>query len=843
VQTLWQDIRYGLRMLGKNPGFTAVAVATLALGIGANTAIFSLVNAVMMQSLPVQHPEQLVVPRWSAHNWPQNTGTSSFGDCRSQNRDRPGQNSGGCSLSYPMFKEIRAQKDLFSNVAAFAGPAELDLSGNGPASMARGELVSGDYFQTLGVRAAMGRTLGPSDEEMGAAPVVVLNYGYWQSAFGGSAAAIGKTIRLNSVAFTIVGVTDPGFTRLTPGKTLDMWLPLTQLVPLGLRWGGRSLEARNWWLTLAARLKPGTLPGQAEAALSLLFRNEVLHGDKPAMKEADDPKILLVPAQDALTGFRANFGEPLYLLMGAVGIILLIACANVAGLMLARATAREIEMAVRLAMGAGRGRVIQQLLTESVMLSLAGAALGVLVAFWGATGLAEFFASNSYHPFKLDLQPDARVLLFTIGVALLTGIGFGLAPAFRGTKVDVAPTLKENAGSLSAARNAGGKRFGLGSSLVVAQVALSMVVLIGAGLLLRTLEKVKSINPGFDTSNVLLFSVDPTLAGYKENNIQNVYDDLTRRLAALPGVVSASYSSDALLDGGLWTEDLKIEGQKGNDTVEVQMLAVGPEFFETMRISLVAGRTMGAADMRSKQNVALVNQAFVRKYLESRNPLGLHFGGGDPGEKLDKEIIGVVADTKYDDMRKTDEPTAYVALKNGELTFALRTAGAPGALIPGVRKTVNEVDSNLPVISVRTQTQTIERLLFNERLVARLSSLFGLLGLLLACIGLYGLLSYEVARRTREIGIRAALGAQRRDVLQMVLRQGLVLIVVGLVVGVLAAYGATRFLQTLLFGVRATDPLTFAAVCGLLVAVGVLACYIPARRATRVDPMVALRYE
>ena len=843
MQTLWQDIRYGLRMLAKNPGFTIVAVATLALGIGANTAIFSLVNAVMLQSIPVRNPEQLVVLRWSAHSWPQNTGTSSFGDCSSQNRDRPGPNSGGCSLSYPMFKEIRGQKDLFSNVAAFAGPAELDLSGNGHASMTRGELVSGNYFQTLGVRAAMGRTLGPSDEEPGAAPVVVLNYGYWQSAFGGSAAAIGKTIRLNSVAFTIVGVTDPGFTRLTPGKTLDMWLPLTQLVPLGLRWGGRSLEARNWWLTLAARLKPGTLPGQAEAALSLLFRNEVLHGEKPALKESDDPKILLVAAQKALTGFRANFGEPLYLLMAAVGIILLIACANVAGLMLARARAREKEIAVRLALGAGRGRVIQQLLTESVMLSVAGAALGVLVAFWGATGLAEFLAANSYHPFKLDLQPDARVLLFTIGVALVTGIGFGLAPAFRGTRIDVAPTLKENAGSLSAARNPGRRRFGLGSSLVVAQVALSMVVLIGAGLLLRTLEKVKSINPGFDTKNVLLFSIDPTLAGYKENNIRNVYDDLTQRLAALPGVVSASYSSDALLDGGLWTSGVNIEGQKGNDTVEVQMLAVGPEFFETMRIPLVAGRTLNAADMRLKQDVALVNQAFVRKYLESRNPLGLHFGGGDSLEKLDKEIIGVVADTKYDDMRKADEPTAYVPLKNGQLTFALRTASAPETLIPGVRKTVNDVDSNLPVFGVRTQTQTIDRLLFNGRLVARLTSLFGLLGLVLACIGLYGLLSYEVARRTREIGIRGALGAQNRDVLRLVGTQALALLALGLALGIVAGMAVTRSLGSLLYGVRPSDPITFFGVGALLTIVGLAACYIPARRATRVDPMVALRYE
>jgi predicted permease len=838
----WQDIRYGLRMLAKNPDFTAVAVVTLALGMGANTAIFSLVNAVMLQSLPVRHPEQLVVPRWSAHTWPQNTGTSSFGDCRSQSRDRLGPNSGGCSFSYPMYKEIRDEKNLFSDVAAFAGPAQLDLSENGPASMSRGELVSGDYFQTLGVRSVLGRTLGPSDEQPDRAPVVVLNYGYWQSAFGGAVGAIGKTIRLNGVAFTIVGVTDPGFTRLTPGKSLDMWLPLTQLVPLGLHWGGGTVEARNWWLTLVGRLKPGTMPGQAEAAVSLLFRNETLHGEKPALKESDDPKVSLLPAQKALTGFRADFGEPLYLLMAAVGIILLIACANVAGLMLARATAREKEMAVRLALGAGRGRVIRQLLTESVMLSVAGAALGVLVAFWGASGLAEFLATNSYHPFKLDLQPDPKVLLFTVGVALLTGISFGLAPAFRGTQINLAASLKENSGNLSAASQAGGRRFGLGSSLVMTQVALSMVVLIGAGLLLRTLEKLKSINPGFDTSNVLLFSVDPTLAGYKEANIQNVYDELERRLVGVPGVVSASYSSDALLDGGLWTSGFHIEGQPETSYVDVQTLAVGPDFFETMRIPLVKGRTFRAADMRSKQEVGVVNEAFVHKFLESRDAIGLHFGGNGTNNPQ-REIVGVVADTKYDDMRKADEPTAYILLKNGEVTFALRSAVAPSALIPTVRRIVNDVDENLPVFGMRTQTQTIDRLLFNQRLVARLSSLFALLGLLLACIGLYGLLSYEVTRRTREIGIRAALGAQRQDVLRMIVKQGIVLVVFGAGAGIIAALAVTRFLQSLLFGVRATDPWTFAAVCALLVFVGILACYIPARRATRVDPMVALRYE
>src|SRR5208282_4197244 len=451
----------------------------------------------------------------------------------------------------------------------------------------------------------------------------------------------------------------------------------------------------------------------------------------------------------------------------------------VAGLMLARATAREKEMAVRLALGAGRGRVIQQLLTESVILFVAGAALGVLVAFWGATGLAEFLAANSYHPFKLDLHPDARVLLFTIGVALLTGIGFGLAPAFRGTRINVAPALKENAGSLSAASHAGGRRFGLGSALVVMQVALSMVVLIGAGLLLRTLEKLKSINPGFDTSNVLLFSVDPTLAGYKEENIQNVYDELTRRLVALPGVVSASYSSDVLLDGGLWTEGVRLEGQPEKSSVDVQMLAAGPEFFETMRIPLMKGRTFRAADLRAKQEVAVINEAFVHKYMESKDPIGIHLVGGGDKDDLQREIVGVVGDTKYDDMRKADEPTAFVLLKNGQVTFALRSAVAPSALIPAVRRIVNNVDENLPVFGVRTQRQTIYRLLVNERLVARLSSLFGLLGLLLACIGLYGLLSYEVARRTREIGIRSALGAQRRDVLSMVIKHGLVLVAFG----------------------------------------------------------------
>ncbi len=842
LETFLQDLRFAARMLVKNPGFTAVAVLTLALGIGANTAIFSLLSAVMLQSLPVRHPEELVVLRWSAHDRPHDIGSSSYGDCHATQWQAPLY--AGCSFSYPIFNEVRAQKEFFSNAMAFAGPARLDLSGNGPASIARGELVSGNYFQTLEVHAALGRTLEPSDEEQGAPPVAVLSYGYWQSAFGAASGAIGRAIRLNGVPFTIVGVADPRFTRLTPGKSQDMWLPLSQVVPLGLHWSRGTDDAGSWWLVIVGRLKQGVPSTQAQAAVSLLFRNQTLHGAKPVLKDVDDPRVTLLPAQKGLVGIRGDFGQPLSVLMVAVGIVLLITCANVAGLLLARATAREKEMALRLALGAGRGRMIQQLLTESMLLSAAGAALGVLFAYWGAGGLAAFLSANWYSPLQIDLQPDAPVLIFTVVVALFTGILFGLAPAFRGARVNVAPALKENAGSLTGTSHASGRRFGLGSSLVITQVALSVVVLIGAGLLVRTLNNLRSINPGFDTNNILLFGIEPKLAGYKEEKIQSLYDDLERRLAAQPGVVSVSYSSEVLLDNGLWTSDVHIEGQNDKSMVETDMLAVGPGFFETMRIPLVRGRTFRPSDLHSNQPLAIVNQAFVRRFLESKDPIGMHFGGsGTDPKDPQREIVGIVADARYDELRRDIAPTAYIPLREGGAHFALRTASAPAALIPVVRRIVSDLDDSLPIADVRTQSQVIDRLLFNERLVARLSSLFGLLALALACIGLYGLLSYEVACRTREIGIRAALGAQRSDVLRLVVNQGLALVVLGSLTGMAAALGLTRYLQSQLFGVRPTDPPTFLAVCALLAMIAFLACYIPARRAMRVDPIVALRYE
>jgi len=887
MTTLIQDLRYGLRMLAANPGFAVVAVLTLALGIGANTAIFSLIDAVMLRALPVRDQSRLVVMSWSAHKAPRRNGTSSFGDCaRSEGGDK---NPSGCSLPYPFFELIRSDKEAFSSATAFAGPSRLVLSGNGPARMAEGELVTGDYFSTLGVNAVVGRTLGPADDSFTAPPAVVLTYAFWQDAFGADRSAIGRTIVLNSVPFTIVGVTEPNFTSLTPGKTQDMFIPLFMYPRLSIPWMGEREHAESsldsWWLVVVARLKKGVTLPSAQAAASLLFRNEMLNAQNPRSKASDDPRIVLKPAQAGLDGMRSFISTPLYVLMFAVGLILLIACANVAGLLLSRAAARQKEMAVRLALGAGRLRMMRQLLTESVMLSLAGGALGVLVAIWGVPALTALISSNGDRQFPFVVGPDWRLLGFTIGVSLCAGILFGLAPALRSSRLDLTPALRESASGQQGGEMRSGRRFHLGNALVALQVALSIVVLIGAGLVVRTLRNLRSIRPGFDTRNLLLFSIDPTLQKYSDPKIRTLFADLQERLAALPGVISVSYSSDSLLSGSLWTSDLHVEGQAEKSSQEVDMLAVGPDFYKTLRIPLVGGRAFTGADFaqaaqaaaveKSQQETAspsavpsaskssatvppprpvLVNAEFVRKYFERQNPLGKRLTQSDSSEtsgnaaekpRITKvwEIIGVAGDTKYVSLRREIQPAVYVPETGGGATFELRTASSSSALIPAVRRAVSDVDNNLPIFGVRTQSQRIDELLTQERLIARLGSCFGGLALVLACVGLYGLLSFEVARRTREIGIRMALGAERADVLRSIASQGLRVTMVGVVAGVAAGAAVTRFLSSLLFGLKASDPVTFAVVSLILIAVALLACYLPARRATKVDPMVALRYE
>ena len=828
------DLRFGVRTLAKAPAFTAIIIVTLALGVGANTAIFTLVNAVMLRTLPVRDPQQLVVLQWSVRHW--NGGTSSFGDCASNTRNSDRFTS--CSLPYPLFQEIQKQAKVLTDAMAFAGPSQMDLSSDGAANTAQGELVSGSYFQTLGVSPVLGRTLVRDDEKPGAPAVAVLDYAYWQRAFGGSPGVIGRTIRLNNTAFTIVGVTEPEFTRLTPGKSVDLWVSLSQAHFLGKLWTSRS-NPDNWWLVVVGRLQPNVTLAQAQSALNLLFVNTISQTAKQPWDKAVNPRLDLLPAQQGLRGIRNLYEKPLLLLMAAVGLILLVACANVAGLMLARAATRQREMAVRLAMGAARRRIIRQLLTESLLLSFLGAAMGALLAPVGVSELATFFSRNAWSPLQLDLHIDARVLLFTLAAALVTGIGFGIAPAFRGSQTSLTSHLKGN--TTTAAPHMRAQMFTLGSALIVLQVALSMVVLTGSGLLLRTLANLRRIDAGFDTRNLLIFDVNPQLAGYKEEQIPQLYVDLQRQIASLPGVTSVSYASEALLDGGYSSRDMKIEGRSDKSGVEVLTLLVGPDYFPTMKIPLLAGRLFNSTDT-TNTNRALVNRSFVTKYLAGRNPLGMHFGGDDRQDPQ-WEIVGVVGDTKFDTPRSDNAPTAFMPLASGGVSFEVRTAPAPATLMHSVREIVTSVDTNLPVLRMRTQSGSIDRLLFNERLVARLLGLFAALGLMLSCIGLYGLLSYQVSLRTREIGIRTALGAQRGTIWSMVVRQGILLVALGAIAGCGAAFAVTRLLTSLLYSVRPTDPITYALTAGTMLILGILACSLPARRATRVDPIAALRCE
>jgi macrolide transport system ATP-binding/permease protein len=882
IEDFIEDARYGLRTLSKNPGFTAIAVLTLALGIGANTAIFSLIDAALLRSLPVRDSNQLVLLEWHANKDPKRLSSSSYGDCEQQ---RTKTTVGGCSFSQPFFERVRSQTAFFSNVAGFAWAGQLNLSGNGVAKMINQVgYVSGNYFETLGVQPALGRLIAPEDDRPSAPPAIVLSYGYWRSEFGGAPSAIGKTVLINKVPCTIIGVAESRFDALAPGNPFQAWMPLIVQHQLELPWDNREADPANWWLVVVGRLKPDTTRAQAQAAVSTLFTNDTTSGEKPMLKAEDRAVISLTSAEEGLSGNRSDVSAPLYVLLLAVGIVLLIACANVAGLLLSRAAARQKEMAVRFALGASRARIVRQLLTESVMLSIAGGIVGILFATWCIASIATFIATSNegLSAFQPDINP--RVLLFTSAVSIVTGILFGLAPAFRGMRVDLTPVLKEGSGGILPGAHTARGRFGAGNWLVVVQVALSIVILAGAGLLVRTLQNLKSINPGFDTRNMLTFRLDPTLIGYKRAEANIFYRELHGRIATIPGVLSSSYSWSPLLGGGLWTTGFHLAGTPKDEETDTDMLPIGPEFFKTMRITLLDGREFNPADFERARAAdeaqaaqreqlaaklkpgskpaanatpvagvgpvpAIVNQAFARKVFPKVNPLGQRFGASEANSEMGEfqnpgwEIVGVVADAKYNSLRRDVAPTTYIPNSGGMVSFSLRTASDPNSFVPLVRSLVNQIDSNLPLFRIKTVSQQIDQQVFKERLIARLAGFFGALALILACIGLYGLVSYEVARRTREIGIRTALGAEKQDVLRLVLGQGMRLALVGAAVGIALAFAIMRYAKSLLFGVGAADPLTFAAVTALLMGVTLLACYVPARRATRVDPVVALRYE
>ena len=839
IQDLVQDLRYGLRMLRKSPGFTAVAVLTLALGIGANTAIFSLVDAVLLRILPVQKPDQLF---------------------RLTSVDKEGRTSE--AFSYPTYKLLAANNQTLSGVIAFRPLGNVDFVVNGKAELARGQAVSDSYFTTLGVRPLLGRTITTGDEARGASPVAVISYGYWTSRFNRNPAVAGTEIMLNGAAFTIIGVTPPEFFGLEPGESVDVSIPLTSLAAVqpqialaGSPYDILTAPFRNS-LQLMVRLKEGETEVRALANLAPIYKQamrqsaEALSGqpfDSPgARRDVAEMKLQMEPGSRGLTALREQFSRPLMFLMAVVGVLLVIACTNVANLLLARAKSRQREFAVRLALGAGRARVMRQLMTESVMLAAAGGAFGVLVAFWGSRSLVSLM-SHSASPIQLSVGLDARVLAFTALASLIAVVIFGLAPSWRTSRLDLSQAVKQSTQGAAAAQ--GRSRFGEG--LVIPQIALSLVLLVGAGLLVRTLQTLKNFFPGFDQQNVLLFDIQPGMIGYKNTQCAELYQRLQEQIRTIPGVSAVSFSIWSPLAGWSGFTDTRVEGYtpKPGENPAVTVNFVGPNYFKTLGTPILMGRDFTGGDTAGGPKVALINRAMAQHFFGDSNPIGRRFS--IPGWTADAsllEIVGVAENTKMNSLREQSPPMAYMPFFQSpdsffSVTFEVRTAGNPSSLVASVRQLVQQTDSQLPLFGVKTLSEQVDESLIQERLLVSLSSLFGLVALFLACIGLYGVMSSLVVQRTHEIGIRMALGAERFRVLRLVLGRGMAIALIGVVAGMAGAVGVTRFMAALLFGVKPTDVQTMLYASLALIGVATFACYIPARRAMGVDPMVALRYE
>jgi predicted permease len=837
METLLQDIRYGLRMLLKSPAFTSVAVLTLALGIGANTAIFTLVNALLLKMLPIKAPQELVA----------------VGDPTRVN-DRSSGTPQTDLFSYPLYKEFRDNNTIFSGLIA-AGTEhriDADASSAGGTSDERivGRLVSGNYFPVLGVDAAAGRLLSENDDtQENGNPVVVLSYGYWNRKFALSPAIIGKEIRLNGYPFTVVGIAQRSFRGEVVGEDFDVFLPIS-MQPQIIRGSSLRNNPNFSWLSLLGRLKPGISASKAKANLNLVFQ-QALKGPYGAKLSSDDrnalanAQIRVEPGGTGLSEFRSEYSTPLLLLMGIVGLILVIACVNVANLLLARATARSKEVAVRLAIGANRRRLIQQLLTESIMLAFLGGICGALLSIWGVRLLVKIFGSDAS---SLPLSPDIRVLTFTMAVCFLTGILFGLVPSLRTLKVQVSSTLKDAAAAAPETRS----RFGWGKGLVAGQVALSLLVLFAASLLVRSLQKLMTQDLGYDSRRLLVARLNPFAVGYKGERMKQLAQQLTTRISQLPGVHGATYSQNGLFSGSESGDAIIVPGFT-SDNIRDRVARedyVGPDYFGVVGIPVLSGRGIGAQDTATSTRVAVVNEAMVKYFFHGQNPIGRQFQIDDPDEKSRPlTVVGVSKDAKdrSSSLRVATPPRFYHAFQQEnnpvQIMLEISTDGDPHLVANEIRSQLKEVDANIPINFLETVRYQLEKSLSNHIALAKLSAFFAGLALLLACIGLYGIMSYTVAGRTREIGVRIALGAQRTDVLQLVLREGMLLVGVGLVVGIPLSLVGSRVLRSFLFGLKGTDPLSLLLVIIILGMVAAFAGFIPARRATKVDPIVALRYE
>src|SRR5215813_10778851 len=834
LERLGQDLRYGLRMLWKEKGFTAIAVLSLALGIGANTAIFSIIDAALIKTLPVKNPEQLV--------------SLERGDVP------PGASREG--FSHAFFEKARMQQELLAGVCAFWTGPRVNVALDGQAEVAKAQRVTGGFFAVLGVNALLGRTITEEDDKVpGAHPVVVISHHYWRRRFASDPAIVGKSISVNGHPFTIIGVTPPEFFGAIVGEAPDFWAPamMTEQISPGY-------SIKDYFRNMApvlARLKPEVSEQQARTLLTGLLRQTALDEvgieielwSPERQQELRQQSIALIPANRGfeIFGFptvRTQFSGALRILMAVVGLILLIACANLANLSLARATARQKEIAARLALGAGRFRLIRQLLTESLLLAGLGGALGLPLAWWIIRFILALMASRRA-PVSLNVTLDARALMFTAAVSILACILFGLAPAWRATAVDLTPALKDNSRSAE-----GGSRLTAGKSLVVLQVALSLSLLITAGLFARSLGKLYMLDAGFKKENVLLVSTDPRMIGYQGKQVAAIYQSLLERFKTIPGVRSASVGEGLGLlgesGGGIPIPIPHAQGRPAppGEPLRPFIGTVTPEYFETVGMTILRGRGFTARDFDrgSGQKAVIVNEAFARYYFGEADAIGQRFGYNEAGDG--HEIVGVIKDAKHRSLREPARPIWYgVGFGQGATTFQLRTAADPTRIIAAVRQAAREIDSNLPLYNIKTLARQVDESLAQERLISALSSFFGLLSLTLAAIGLYGILAYAVSRRTREIGIRIALGAHPGAVLRMVLRQGLILTLLGVGIGLAASLGATRLLTSQLFDVTPTDPVTFVVAPILLLTAALLAGLVPARRATNVDPLIAIRQE
>src|SRR5277367_1596057 len=838
MQNLWKDITFGLRMLAKSPGFTAIAVITLALGIGANTAIFSLMNQVLLRQLPVKNPNELVILRAPG---PQTGHVSTDGDSTE-------------SFSYPMYKGLRDTNSVFSGVLARYG-FSASVASHGQTDRASGEVVTGNYFEVLGVQPAIGRVFSQDDDRVPSAePYVVLSYSYWKRHFGGDPSILNKVLLVNNVEMTVVGVAQAGFTGVQVGKTPDLYVPM-MMTPQMTEYGETLDGWNDYWITLLARRKPGVSEKQAQAGINAAYK-PLLEEQLPLIKSDWnekkrqlflDKKIALASGANGRTVLQRDSGGQIITLFVMVGLVLLIACTNVANLVLARGAGRQREFAIRTAMGASRSRMIRQLLIESLLCAFGGGAMGILLGTWLMRILTPIVVENAgIHGLSDSL--DKGVLGFAIAATVLSGVFFGLIPAWRVTRLGVSDVIKDQGSTSSASvSHVGFRKF-----LVAGQVAFTMLLLAGAGLFVRSLWNLRNQDLGLRTDNVITFSVQPMLNGYDLPRSIALFDQMRSRMSAIPGVRSVGSGDVATLTGDDEGSNITVEGgtqaQLPEELQDVDHIAVSANYFSTLGIPLLSGREFTESDGATAPKVAVVSEAMAKRFFPERNAVGSHFAFGG-GNKVvpDILIVGVVKDVKQEHVNSAPQPYVYIPYsqrpKLREMTFYVRADRNPLLLASSLQDVVRQMDANLPVFDLKTMQRVVEEDLFSARMVAVLSAAFAGLAALLAALGIYGVLAYVVGQRTREIGIRMALGALAGDVRVLIVKEVGSMVLIGVGVGLPLAYGLARFSESLLYGVHASDPAVYALGLGLIAFIALAACFFPARRATRVDPLVALRYE